>query len=133
MLFGRPSVCATASMMKRLVEHEATRPGQRGIYCCCRCSCALWRHLAAGGLEDAERRLAAGMKTLKAHRNGDGKWRTFPFYYTLLALTEVDLSAAAREMRYAAPQCEKLLKRRARDDEITHRRRVLAERVLVRC
>ena len=108
------------------------RPGE---YCCAKCTLALWRHLAAGGLRDAdpERWLQVGMKTLRAHRAGDGRWKRFPFHYTLLALSEIGLPSAVREMGYAAPVCARYLKRAPRDDELDRRRRRLAERVLARC
>jgi hypothetical protein len=107
----------------------------RGMYCCARCSVALWRHLAVGGLEEAhpERWLRAGVDTLKQHRRGDGRWRRFPFHYTALALTDMDMRAAVEELRYAAPVCEKLLKRKGTGDVFAQRRRALAERVLERC
>ena len=120
---------ATAVMVPRLQYDQ--RPGW---YCCGKCSCAMWRHLAVGGLDKTERRLAAAVKALKANRDGQGKWKVFPFYYALLALCEIDLPAAVTEMRYASSACEKLLSRRtARDDKYTQRRRALAERVLARC
>jgi len=103
-----------------------------GMYCCGTCTCSLWRHLAVGGLEDAEHRLVAGMKALKLHRDGNGKWRRFPFYYTLLALSEIDLPSAIEEMRYASKVCERYL-RRSPKDKITQRRRLLVERVLEKC
>jgi len=123
---------ASAGMMSRL---RKARELASGIYCCGRCSVALWRHLAAGGLETVgpERLLTAGMKTLKSHRQGGGRWRRFPFYYTLLALSEIELPSALREMRYAAPTCERFLRRPSRDDPIDRRRRLLAERVLAKC
>ena len=31
------------------------------------------------------------MKMLKAHCDGKARWGRFPFYYTLLALSEIDL------------------------------------------
>jgi hypothetical protein len=121
---------ASLGMMSRL---RKARELVTGTYCCGKCTCALWRHLAVGGLENAERRLAAGMKTLKFRRDGRGKWKVFPFHYTLLALSEIDLPSAIKEMRYAAPVCEQLLNRRARDDKYDRRRRVLAERILAKC
>ena len=107
----------------------------RGMYCCGRCSVALWRHLAVGGLEEADPEgwLRVGVDTLKQHRRGDGRWRRFPFYYTVLALTDMDMGVAVEELRYAAPVCEKLFKRNATGDVFAQRRRVLAERVLERC
>ena len=119
---------ASDGMLARL--RKEPRPG---MYCCGKCSCALWRHLSAGGLDHAERRLAAGMKALKSCRDGKGRWKVFPFYYTLLALSEIDLSSAVREMRYAAPSCERVLKQSPKDDRFAQRRRLLAERILAKC
>jgi len=123
---------ASRGMAARLL---ASRDRARGMYCCARCSVALWRHLAVGGLEEAdpERWLRIGVETLKQHRAGDGRWRRFPFYYSVLALTEMDMLAAIEELRYAAPVCEKLLKQNPTGDVYAERRRVLARRVLERC
>ena len=46
------------------------------------------------------------MALLKKCRKGESQWRVFPFWYTLLALVEMDLPAAVAEMRYVAPRCE---------------------------
>jgi hypothetical protein len=93
----------------------------------------LWRHLAAGGLDNQEMRLIEGLKTLKSYRKQDGKWRRFPFYYTLLALSEIDSPLAVDEMRYTAEICERYVKRPSGDDVYAKRRRTLSERVLERC
>lgn len=123
---------ASQGMAARLL---ASRDRARGMYCCSRCSVALWRHLAVGGLVEANPKhlLQAGVDTLKQHRRGDGRWRRFPFHYTLLALTEMDIRGAVEELRHAAPVCEKLLKQNATGDVYAERRRVLARRVLERC
>jgi hypothetical protein len=94
---------------------------------------ALWRYLAVGGLTDARQRLDAHLRTLAAHRDGKGRWKRFPFYYTLLALSELDHPLARDEMRYAAPTCERMLRRTAKGDVIIRRRRALMLRVLERC
>ncbi len=122
---------ATKGMMNRLLLPSG-KPDMRhwAMYCCGVCSCAYWRHLAVGGLQDSEARLAAALELLKEHRKGDGQWRRFPFYYTLLALSEIKLPAAAEEMRYAAPVLERYIKRHPADDIFEHRRHALAERVL---
>jgi len=124
-------VRASKEMAKRLrqTDYPSYRPG---MYCCGRCSASLWRHLAAGGLEHGERYLAAGIKTLRSYRDGKGRWKVFPYYYTLLALSELDLPSAVREMKYAAPGCERLLKRSAKDDVFERRRRDLARKILER-
>ena len=103
-----------------------------GLYCCGTCSVALWRNMVAGGLPDArpDDRLAAGMNSLREHRKGDGSWRRFPPWYTLLALTETDLPAARDELRYAAPRIERALKRSADGDRFVARRRAVGERAL---
>jgi hypothetical protein len=121
-----------------LIMKDRLRAAERegrwdGTYCCGPCSAALWRHLAAGGLESGERRLARGIATLRSRRDGKGRWGRFPFYYTLLALSEVSLEPATREMRYASPACERVLRRAPRGDEFDRRRRLLAARVLERC
>jgi hypothetical protein len=87
------------------------------------------RYLAAGALDDAEGRLAAHLQTLSQYHDGRGRWKRFPFYYTLLALSEMTLPAAIAEMRYAAPACERSLRRWA-EGQFTARQKTLLERVL---
>jgi len=128
---------AAEGMLERLRaaeqrERDMGRPWL-GQYCCGRCTAALWRHLAAGGLGDQERHLAAGVEALRLSRLGDGKWRRYPFWYTVLALSEMDISLAIDEMRYAAPVIERSLRRAGSDGRFALRRRTLAERVLGRC
>ena len=123
---------ATQGMLRRLAPSE-TRGRVRGMYCCGTCTGAYWRHLAVGGLKNSKRRLATGMKVSKMYRDGTGRWRRFPFYYTLLALSEIDLPSAIAEIRYAAPVCEQYLKRSHSNDKISIRRRVLVERILKKC
>ena len=125
---GESLTQATAGMMHRLRGESRS-----GMYCCGKCSCALWRHLAVGGMHKPERLLRAGMNALKAHRDGKGRWNVFPFYYTLLALSEIDLPGAVKEIQYAASSLERVMKRSVIGDKYNHRRRILAERVLARC
>jgi hypothetical protein len=115
-------------MLQRLSGPDGTDLGR---YCCGTCSCALWRHLAAGGLNRAEERLAAGVRHLRSRRDGEGRWRGFPFFYALLALSEMDLPAAQAEMRYAVPVCEQYVRRAASTGNRNARRRhALAQRIL---
>jgi hypothetical protein len=121
---------ANAGFMERMKKYIMPK---EGTYCCATCSCALWRHLSAGGLENGERILAAGIRTLKSLRDGKGRWKRFPFYYTLLILNEIELPAARKEMQYSARACERLLKREMKKDKISQRRYILAERILQKC
>jgi len=117
---------------ERLTKNEK-QSNLSGFYCCGKCSVALWRHLLVGNYTDSERRLKAGIKTLKEHRDGKGRWRRFPFYYTLYALSEMNFPSAFEEMRYVAPVLKKFLKRKYRVDMYIGRRVILAEKVLTKC
>ena len=116
-------------MIRALASCEKPK-SVRGFYCCGTCTAALWRHLAVGGLTHPMRRLDAGLKVLKKYRDGTGKWHRFPFYYTLLALSEIEGKLATDEIRYTAPVCEDLLKRKGGRDKYARRRRILLERIL---
>jgi hypothetical protein len=137
MLYGSLPVAREAlkksnkGMMKALMSCE-TPARVRGFYCCGMCTAALWRHLAVGGLGKPKKRLRAGLKVLKRYRDGTGKWRRFPFYYTLLALSEIDGNLAREEIRYVAPICERLVKRYKAKNKIATRRRIVLERILAK-
>lgn len=124
---------ATAGIEQRLVQ--SWKDGYSiGMYCCGTCTSSLWRHLAAGGIKQTnpEQWLESGIKLLKAHRIGNSEWHRFPFFYTLLALNEIDLPSAVQEMKYAAQKCERYLKRANKKGQYTERRRILVERILNR-
>ena len=121
---------AAAGFTERMKQYLIVK---EGTYCCATCSCALWRHLAAGGLENGERILTNAIKTLKSFRDGKGRWKKFPFYYTLLVLDSMELPAAHKEMQYAAAACERILKKQSKKDRISRRRRMLAEKILGKC
>jgi hypothetical protein len=122
---------ATAFMAARMTGSTLSR----GMYCCGRCTPSVWRHVLAGMPADGPWAgfVAAGLKTLKASRIATGKWRLFPFHYTLLALSEMDGPAAVEDMRHAAPLCEKAVRRPPRPGEYARRQRLVVERVLARC
>jgi hypothetical protein len=120
---------ATEGMMAALERAGRIR---KDFFCCGRCDPALWRHISAGGLKGSDEWIAKGMKTLKAHRDGSGKWRRFPFFYTLLALTEIDLPSAIQEIKYVAPVCERYVKRGRPSNRLMQRRRIVAERILAK-
>jgi len=101
-----------------------------GMYCCGICSVSMWRNLAAGGFRQQARRLKAGLEALKAHRDGNGRWRRFPFYYTLLALSEINTSQARDELQYAAPVCQRLLSRQTGNGIYVRRRKAILEKSL---
>lgn len=120
---------ATAGLKEVLARGQARADN---FFCCGTCDPALWRHITAGGLRGEEKWLAKGMKALKAHRDGNGKWRRFPFYYTLLALSEIDLPEAVNELRYSAKVSERYLARTKPSRPVFIRRIAVVEKALAR-
>jgi hypothetical protein len=101
-----------------------------GYYCCGKCTVAYWRNLSAENADKNEKLLRAGVKVLKSLRDGKGKWRRFPFYYTLYSLLGIKLPEAREELRYASGVCERVLRTREKNGKYFKRRRKLAEMVL---
>lgn len=123
---------ATKGMMSALERYEE-KGYDAGFYCCGKCSASLWRNLAVGGLDKQGKRLASGLKALRSYRDGKGEWRRFPFFYTLLALSEIDAPAAIDEIRYTAKVCERYLARAPGDGKYDKRRRAVVGRALKMC
>ena len=118
--------------MRARLDEAAQESDYDGGYCCGNCTAALLRNLAAGGLGSADRYLEHALSFLRANR-AEGRWRRFPFFYTLLALADIDWKAARDELRYAAPAMEKSLGRLRQGAEHAPRRRALLERALAMC
>ncbi|MFA4985993.1 MAG: hypothetical protein WC712_05370, partial [Candidatus Brocadiia bacterium] len=76
--------------------------------------------------------LAKAALRLKENRTGKGDWRRYPFYYTLLALLDLDNKGVMEELRYAAPLVERRLKSSHSTKPYDLRRRELARRILAR-
>lgn len=121
----------SACLARAALDPRHENPGK---YCCAKCSVGLWRNLVTGGLDRQEERLRKGVGgMLRAHRAGEGKWRAFPFWYTVLALVEIDLPQAQRELAYAAPVLERTAARAAPTSLHGKRRHELARRALAVC
>lgn len=115
-------------LARAALDPRNTNPGK---YCCGKCSVGLWRHLLAGGLDRQEERLREGVgKLLREYRAGEGKWRVFPFWYTVLALVDIDLPEARKELEYAAPVLERTAARAVPSSVHGKRRHALARRAL---
>jgi hypothetical protein len=123
---------ANAGLMGCLARAaQDPRNSNPGRYCCGKCTVALWRNLLSGGLDRQEERLRRGVgEVLRAHRAGAGRWRAFPFWYTVLALSEMDFAEAREERRYVAPVLERTTKRKPPTSVHGKRRHALATRVL---
>lgn len=123
---------ADAGLMSCLARAaEDPRNSNPGRFCCGKCTVGLWRNLLSGGLDRQEERLRKGVgRELPANRAGDGKWRVFPFWYTVLALSDMDLPEARKELAYAAPVLERTAKRAPAAGTYGKRRHGLATRVM---
>jgi hypothetical protein len=118
--------------LMRCLARAAEDPRKRnpGLYCCGKCTVGLWRNLLAGGLDRREERLRRGALHLRSMRDGRHGWRKFPFWYTVLALGEMDSAAAKTELKYAAPALERAAKRAVPSAVYGRRRHELAARTL---
>jgi hypothetical protein len=118
--------------LTRCLERAAQDARKRnpGLYCCGKCSVGLWRNLLAGGLDRREERLRRGALHLRSMRDGEHQWRKFPFWYTVLALSEMDNAEARTELTYAAPALERAASRAVPSAVYGRRRHELAVRTL---
>jgi len=124
---------ADEGLMRRLTQWTSDRGrGNPGTFCCGKCTVGLWRNLVAGGLDRQDERLRRGVEQLRASRDGKSGWRKHPFWYTVLALSEMDFKAAANELRYCEPRLRTAAKRGTHSGVYAERRHQLASRVLDR-
>src|SRR4026207_568380 len=84
----------------------------------------------AGGVDRREERLRRGAMYLRSVRDGDHGWRKLPFWYTVLALSEMDCAEATRELKHAAPALDRVAQRPIPSAVFASRRHALAVRAL---
>jgi hypothetical protein len=123
---------AEAGMQERMNSWKRDRVRRVGFYCCGICTASFWRNLAAGGLDCPVPRFRDGLRVLASCRTESGRWNRFPFFYTLLALNEIDIPEATKELRWAAPAAERSLKLLRGGDKYAKRRRAVLEQALAR-
>ena len=122
---------ADSGLMQCLERAEKDpRNNNPGLFCCGKCSVGLWRNLLAGGLDRQEERLRRGASHLRAMRDSEHQWRKFPFWYTVLALSEMDSAEAKRELKHATPALERVAGRAVPSAVYARRRHELAVRAL---
>jgi hypothetical protein len=124
---------ATTWLIERVEKAATDAPrNNAGAYCCGKCTVGLWRNILAGGLDRQDLRLRLGLSKLRSMRDGQGGWRAFPFWYTVLALTEMDRAEARGELRYASERIRAEAKRAAGSSPCAVRRNALARAALER-
>lgn len=122
---------ANTGLMSCLARAALGPRNNPGEYCCGKCTVGLWRNLLAGGLDRQEERLRKGIGgVLRSRRASGGRWQAFPFWYTVLALSEMELPEARQELAYVAPVLERTVKRPAGSSVHGKRRHELATRAL---
>lgn len=103
---------------------------KNGSWCCYKCTISFLRTLAVVKPNIWDRTLEKGLNRIKKARTTDGRWHGFPFYYTLLTLSEMDTPSARAELRHASKIAERLLKRYHGDDRLSRFRRLALEATL---
>ncbi len=69
---------------------------------------AYMRFLASLNTSEASGHLSQLLAQLEGYRDGKGKWHGFPYFYTILMLSETDDPKSADELQYTAPVLERL-------------------------
>ena len=92
---------------------------------CAHSSIAYLREAAADRSGKRRKWIEKHLALIREHRDGSGRWRRFPFYYTLLALVEVGTPAANAELEYANPACQRVFERASNGEHAARRRDVL--------
>jgi len=123
----------SSSVVKRALKgfNDLLEAGAKsGSWCCCTCTMAFLRTLAVVKPDRWDGILEKGLEKIKKARTPDGRWHGFPFYYTLLTLSEMDTPSAQAELRHSSKIAERLLKRYHSDDRISRFRRLGLEAAL---
>jgi hypothetical protein len=76
---------------------------------CAHASIAFMRYLTAYNVNGSSDKFGQTLEILKQKRSGDGKWHDFPFFFTLLWLTDLPYSFAYDELSYSHDYCKRLL------------------------
>jgi len=118
-----PKVAEALKGMDLIIE----RGGKTGSYCCYNCTIAFLRTLAVTKIPRKDEILHRGLSTVKKARTANGRWHGYPYYYTLLSLSEIDTPEAREEKKHARKTAPKLLKRYSGNDRTSLFRRLALE------
>jgi hypothetical protein len=106
------------------------RGGKSGSYCCYTCTMAFLRTLAEVKPKGWDVILEKGLNRIRLARTPYGRWHGFPFYYTLLTLSEMNTPSAQAELKHAGKTAEKLLKKYSDEARVSRFRRLGLEAAL---
>ncbi len=125
-----PELETSSKKLLKNIKYSESIGKHIGTYCCGPCTAGLWRHMSVGGFGSYSKNLPKGIEVLKSYRDGKGAWGRFPFYYTLLALSEINHPIAKKEISYAKPAIEKKLRRVNKNGKFSGRRHDLLLKIL---
>ena len=126
-LWNRGSTSAVKKALEgygELLERGEPCARKSGFFCCYKCTLAFLRTLVAVKPNDWTETLERGIQRMKSERISNGRWHGFPFFYTLLTLSEIDSPSAKTELRNARITAGKILKRYEGNDRTSRFRRL---------
>jgi hypothetical protein len=127
---GKAALKRGAKIIDRVRDEMVDSRRNWGEFCCGTCSIALLRNLADWDGDPLPGWRQAAIERIHENRDGMGRWRRFPFYYTLSALAELKLSGVAEEIQYAWSGLERAMSTLVgKSDPVSIRRRVLIDRL----
>lgn len=101
-----------------------------GFFCCGKCTVSYWRNLIHESIPFSRPRLMKGLEDLKSLRDGNGRWKRFPFYYTALSLGDMPTDMSKEEILYIKPTLERLSRRSHKNDRYGIRKEYLIRTLL---
>ncbi len=90
------------------------------------------RFLASLNTGEASEHLSELLSHLEGYRDGKGKWHGFPYYYTILMLSETNDPKSANELQYTAPLLARLSGQKSPNDRYSIRCQSIFHNVLAR-
>ena len=93
------------------------------------------RYLAInGGIKHNPLRILSYIKLLEKNRGNNDRWEGYPFYYTLLTLSEIDHPYAIREINALKSTIKRNLKRiKNKEDLYSQRQKIILRKALRVC
>ncbi len=120
-----PEVRSALSRTSEAMRHACFAVTHCVIGECAHSSIAYMRDAASERSSCRRKWIEDHLHVIREHRDGTGRWKRFPFYYTLLALLEVGTPSANAELEYADPACRRVFERASHGGYAARRKDVL--------
>jgi len=104
---------------------------QSGRFCCTSCNILYQKTLKLTDPDFYAKQEKAFMRNLSIMKPSTGRWRGYPFYYTILTLKDIDSAATRNELRNVAKYVsESLLEKYSENDRALRFRKLAIQTVL---